>query len=63
MKYTAPSFTVPASSEKSPENCQHGWLDAKRGRCVLCGEPVLRVTFTSSVMVFSHKQPAPGLAR
>lgn len=36
MKYTAPSFTVPASG-KSPENCAHGWVDA-RHRCVLCGE-------------------------
>lgn len=37
MKYTAPSFTVPASG-KAPENCAHGWIDGKRGRCVLCGE-------------------------
>lgn len=40
MKYQKPSFTVPASSTKSPENCHHGWIDWKRERCVLCGAPV-----------------------
>lgn len=39
MKYTAPSFTVPASG-KAPENCLHGWID-KRDRCVMCGTRVL----------------------
>lgn len=37
MKYTQKSFTVPASSEKSPPDCRHGWLDA-HGKCVLCGD-------------------------
>lgn len=36
MLYEKPSFTVPASSVKSPDNCAHGWTDS-RGRCVLCG--------------------------
>lgn len=40
MKYTAKSFTVPASSAKAPAECAHTWVDEKRGRCVLCGEKV-----------------------
>ncbi len=35
--YQKKSFTVPASSEKSPENCKHGWRD-KKGKCVMCGD-------------------------
>jgi hypothetical protein len=38
MKYTAPSFSVPATG-KAPENCKHGWLDV-RGKCVMCGEQI-----------------------
>lgn len=38
MKYEQKSFTVPASSEKSPPDCRHGWIDA-HGKCVLCGDP------------------------
>ena len=41
MKYTAKSFTVPASSAKAPALCTHGWVDEKRKRCVLCGERVV----------------------
>lgn len=37
MKYTAPSFTVPASG-KAPADCKHGWV--AKNRCVLCGEPM-----------------------
>lgn len=37
MKYTAASFTVPASG-KAPEDCKHGWV--AKNRCVLCGGSV-----------------------
>jgi hypothetical protein len=35
VKYTAKSFTLPASGQRK-DPCVHSWLDAK-GRCVLCG--------------------------
>jgi hypothetical protein len=39
MMYQEKSFTVPASAGK-PKDCQHGWVNEKRGACVLCGEKV-----------------------
>lgn len=40
------SFTVAPSAAKSPAECKHGWVDAKRGRCVLCGEQSSWTTYT-----------------
>lgn len=40
MKYTAPSFSVNPSAAKAPADCKHGWVDQKRGRCILCGMAV-----------------------
>lgn len=42
MLYQRGSFTVPASG-KAPENCQHGWKDEKRNRCVFCGKPLTAI--------------------
>lgn len=41
--YEKKSFTVPASGEKSPAHCQHGWVYANR--CVLCGTTVMEDDF------------------
>lgn len=36
MNYLKPSFSVPATG-KAPADCKHGWMDMKRGRCIMCG--------------------------
>ena len=66
MLYQKSSFTVPASGDRKPEDCDHSWVDKKRNRCVLCGVAMLHfepVGEYAAVLVNPNREPAPFVGK